>query len=336
MKNSYRNIFLLVGLVAIVIMLFTFDMKFEDLLNNLQRAGFWFPIVVLLWVIIYFINTISWYLIIHDGGKKIVPFLKVYKFTVTGFALNYATPLGFMGGEPYRVMELTPYVGISKATSSVILYIMMHIFAHFCFWFSSIFLFIIFYPVNLATGIMLSFATAFCLLFIYLFAKGYKNGMAVKAIRLCRKIPYLKKWAISFAENKKETLEKIDSQIAELHKQRKKTFYTTLLLEFSTRIIGCLEVFFILKILTPDVNFLSCILIMAFTSLLSNLFFFLPMQLGIREGGFAIATGGMALTGAFGIYTGLITRIRELIWIGIGMTLMKIGNKDKITANNNQ
>jgi len=334
-SNNYRNIFFLIGIIAIVIMLFTFDMKFDELLSNLKRAGLWFPIVMLLWVFIYMINALSWYMIINDDGTKKVPFLKVYKYTITGFALNYATPIGLMGGEPYRIMELTPYVGVSKATSSVILYVMMHIFAHFCFWFSSIFLFIILYPVNIPTGIMLIFAGLFCLFFIYFFVKGYKNGMAVKALRLCKKIPFLKNWATRFATEKKETLERIDSQIADLHKQRKKTFYTSLCLEFTTRIIGSLEVFFILKILTPDVNFLNCILIMAFTTLFSNLFFFLPMQLGAREGGMAIATGELGLTGAFGIYTGLITRVRELMWIGIGILLMKVGNKNKILSNNN-
>jgi len=59
------------------------------------------------------------------------------------------------------------------------------------------------------------------------------------------------------------------------------------------------------------------------------------MQLGAREGGMAIATGELGLTGAFGIYTGLITRVRELMWIGIGILLMKVGNKNKILSNNN-
>ena len=92
------------------------------------------------------------------------------------------------------------------------------------------------------------------------------------------------------------------------------------------RIIGCLEVYFILNILTTDVRFPACILIMAFTSLFANLFFFSPMQLGAREGGFALAVGGLAIPGAFGVYTGLITRVRELIWIVIGVLLMKVGN----------
>ena len=105
-------------------------------------------------------------------------------------------------------------------------------------------------------------------------------------------------------------------------------------LEFLARIVGCVEVLFILNILTSNVSFLSCVLIMAFTSLFANMFFFSPMQLGAREGGFALATGGLAIPSAFGIYTGLITRVRELIWIVIGVLLMKVGNSTgKIVKN---
>lgn len=124
------------GIAAIVVMLCSFDMEYDELLANLRRAGMWLLAVVGLWIIIYLFNTLSWYIIIRDGKKGTpIPFWKVYKLTVSGFALNYATPVGLMGGEPYRIMELTPYVGASKATSSVILYVMMHIFSHFCFWF---------------------------------------------------------------------------------------------------------------------------------------------------------------------------------------------------------
>lgn len=158
------------------------------------------------------------------------------------------------------------------------------------------------------------------------FMKGYKNGMAVRTLKLLQYIPFIKGWAKRFSENKRETLERVDSQIAELHKQRKSTFYASLSLEFMARILGCLEVYFILNILTTDVSFPACILIMAFTSLFANLFFFSPMQLGAREGGFALAVGGLAIPGAFGVYTGLITRVRELIWIVIGVLLMKVGN----------
>ena len=175
-------------------------------------------------------------------------------------------------------------------------------------------------------GTILAVVGTVSLLAIYFFMKGYKNGMAVRTLKLLQHIPFIKEWAKRFSENKREALERVDSQIAELHKQRRSTFYASLSLEFMARIIGCLEVYFILNILTTDVSFPACILIMAFTSLFANLFFFSPMQLGAREGGFALAVGGLAIPGAFGVYTGLITRVRELIWIVIGVLLMKVGN----------
>ena len=96
---------------------------------------------------------------------------------------------------------------------------------------------------------------------------------------------------------------------------------------------SCIEVWLILNVLTTDVSFVSCVLIVAFSSLLANLLFFLPMQLGGREGGFALAVGGLSISGGFGVYTALITRVRELFWIVIGLVLMKMGNKKQEIRN---
>ena len=89
MNSKFRNIFLVFGVVAVVIMLFTFDVSYDDLLNNLRRAGFYLPLVLLLWLFIYLINTLSWYIILRSGGKTSpLGFMQLYKFTVSGFALN--------------------------------------------------------------------------------------------------------------------------------------------------------------------------------------------------------------------------------------------------------
>ena len=156
--------------------------------------------------------------------------------------------------------------------------------------------------------------------------KGYRNGFAKKGLNLLTHVPFIRNWAKRFVVEKRESIEKVDRQIAELHKQRKATFYLSLSLEFLSRIVGCLEIFFILKMMTPHVNFWDCILIQAFSSLFANAFFFSPMQLGAREGGLAIITSTLSLKSGFGVTTGLITRVRELIWIAIGLGIMKIGN----------
>ena len=193
MKNKYRNIFLAFGIVAVLIMIFTFDMDYQELWANLKRAGVYLPLVLLLWLFVYLINTTSWYIIIRSGGKPGFSFARLYKFTVTGFALNYVTPVGLMGGEPYRIMELKPYIGVERATSSVILYVMMHIFSHFCFWLSSVLLYLCLYPVGWVMGTILGTITVFCLLVAVLFVKGYQHGMAVAFVRLGSHLPFLKK-----------------------------------------------------------------------------------------------------------------------------------------------
>lgn len=177
-------------------------------------------------------------------------------------------------------------------------------------------------------GIMLGIIAAFCLLGIYFFARGYKTGMAQKGIRLLTHIPFVKNWAKRFEQEKQETLEQIDSQIALLHGQHKSTFYSSLFSEVMARVLQSLEIYLILKAFAAEISIADSILILAFSSLFSNLIFFSPMQLGAREGGLALAVDGLHLTGALGVYTGLITRIRELVWIAIGILLIKVGNKD--------
>lgn len=327
MKSKYRNIFIIFGLAAIVIMLLSFDMDYAELWGNIRKAGYWFFAVVGVWVFIYLLNTASWYTLIKHGGPDTpVSFWRVYKLSISGFALNYATPGGLMGGEPYRIMELAPLLGVQRATSSVVLYVMMHIFTHVCFWLSSVLLYIAVYTVSVEMGFLLALISAFCLLAIYFFLKGYRSGMVVKTFSLLQRLPWIKDWARNFYARKREDLEKIDSQISVLHGQGTRTFIKSFCFEFGARFLTCAEIYFILKILTPHVNFVDCILIMAFTSLFSNIFFFSPMQLGAREGGFALAVSGLSLSGAFGVYASLITRVRELIWIMIGVALMKVGN----------
>lgn len=332
MRNKLMNVFLAVGVVAIAVMLCTFDVSYSEIWQNLKNAGWWFFAVVLVWIPIYAINAWSWRVIINNGNNgRRLPFWLVMKYTISGYALNYVTPVGVLGGEPYRIMELTPYYGAAKATSSVILYAMMHIFSHFIFWAFSIGLYLIMYfnAITTAMGIMLLIVAAFCCLGIYFFMKGYRNGLAMKTLKVFTNIPGLRRKARKFVEDKRETVERIDSQIAELHRQNKRTFYLSLFLEFAARIVGCLEIWFIFMILTDSVSFWDCILIQAFTSLFANLFFFMPMEMGTREGGFALAVGGLAMSGAFGVLAGLLTRVRELIWVAIGILLIKIGKTGK-------
>ena len=319
------------GLAVLALMVTQLD--FVQVWSGLSRAGYWFVAVIALWFFLYMFNTASWYVIINNAGDaddknvKKVGFWWLYKITVSGFALNYATPGGLMGGEPYRIMSLSPKIGTERASSSVILFAMTHIFSHFWFWFLSVLLYVVVHPVGVVMGAMLSVVTLFTLVAIWFFVKGYKKGIAVSILGLLSRFPLVKRWAQGFFERHREQLANIDSQIASLHNQNPKAFVSAVLLELSCRIVSALEIYFILLVIQPSANYLDSILILAFTSLFANMLFFMPLQLGGREGGFLMSAKGLSLTTSAGIFVALIVRVRELIWTAIGLLLIKFDKK---------
>ncbi|MBR6828037.1 MAG: flippase-like domain-containing protein, partial [Prevotella sp.] len=305
-------------------------LDFNQVWEGVTLAGYWFLAVIALWGFLYIFNTAAWWIIIRSQDEKEKPnfsFWWLYKITVSGFALNYATPGGLMGGEPYRIMSLSPKIGTERASSSVILYVMTHIFSHFWFWLISVPLYLLTQPLTPLIVPILIAVTAFCLAAIWFFLRGYKRGIAVTGMSILSHFPMVKRWAAPFFERNRERLAEIDQQIAALHNQNPRTFVMAVLLELSCRIVSSLEIFFILLVIMPNVNFVQCILILAFTSLFANMLFFMPLQLGGREGGFLMSTGGLGMTARAGIFVALLVRLRELIWTAIGLVLIKLDKK---------
>lgn len=347
MKNKTRNIFFAFGLIAIVVMLFTFKVSFKQLWDDITHAGYWLLAILSLWTFLYVMNALTWRTIIRGSGNCPVPFWKLLKITITGFALNYATPAGLMGGEPYKIMEMKPYIGTQRATSSVLLFAMMHIFSHFCFWATSIIVYVAlawtsFLRLDIVMSVVLMLMMAFCAGGIYLFMRGYKHGMVMRLMSMLGRLPGLKSKMVDLMNKHEADLKKIDQQIAELHTQNKRSFYASFALEYAGRIFQSFEIYFMLILFDASndggLTFVYSFLILSFTSLFANLLFFMPLQLGGREGGFAMSVAQMGMTSDIGMFVSIICRVRELFWTAVGLLLMKVGNKtlDQIENQDNE
>ena len=240
MKKKYQNGFFIFGLLVLIIMVTQLD--FQEVWAGLKHAGYWFFAVIALWGFLYIFNTATWYIIIDSiGGERgvcrrcKVGFWWLYKITVSAFALNYATPGGLMGGEPYRIMSLSPKIGTPKASSSVILFVMTHIYSHFWFWFLSVWLYVLTQKMTTLACILMPIIAIVSLVVIWFFIRGYKKGIAVTGMNIVSHIPYLQRWAQPFVERNKEKLAEVDAQIAALHNQNPRTFVAAVVLVIGKR-----------------------------------------------------------------------------------------------------
>ena len=329
MRPLYRNLFLLFGIVAIGVMLYGFGVDFTDLHDRLRSAGLYLPAVVGVWVFVYAFNAGAFRLIVNSGTHdKHISFLHAFKLTVSGFAFSYTTPFGF-GGAPYRVMELSHYIGTPRAMSATALYSMMHILSHFLLWMTGVLVFLGLYW-NRMDGWLWTLFGIFSLVFVlvlWFFWYGYRHGIIVKLYSILLHIPFLKRYAQRFYNKNAGAMEQVDHNIAYLHSQPR-AFYGSLAMEYIGRVINSFEFFFILRALGIPAGFGDALLVLAFSSLIGNILFFFPMQLGAREGSLAAIVDLLGFgTPSLGLFTSFYTRVRELFWIFVGVMLVKIGNK---------
>ena len=256
--------------------------------------------------------------------------MHLLKLTISAYSINYITPLA-IGGEPYKALELKPDLGTHKATSSVLLYVMMHYVSHFFFWMISVPLFLLIIP-KIPPGVqIILWGMIFgSILLIYWAFTVYTKGIIRKALAIGCRIPFFGKKIRIYRDKNKERFDEMDELIANLFTNRKKDFFLSLGVELLSRYISCLEIYFMVIPMNYDITFIQCILIYSFATLVANIFFFAPMQMGTREGGFALAVSLLYVPAGLGVYIGLCTRIREFFWIVVGIGLMKLKIPDRL------
>ena len=320
----FRDYFFVIGIAILFFM--AYKLGWKTIVDNLRQTGWWFLAIMGVWVFVYLANAKSLSIIIRDGSEEAerVSLLRLFKLTITAYSINYITPLA-LGGEPYKALELKSDLGTHKSTSSVLLYVMMHYVSHFFFWMISVPLFLLIVPkIPPGVQIILWGMILGSILLIYWGYTVYTKGIIRKALAIGCRIPFFGKKVRLYRDKNKERFDEMDFLIADLYNNRKKDFFLSLAVELFSRYISCLEVYFMIIPMNYEITYIQCVLIVSFATLVANIFFFAPMQMGTREGGFALAVSLLYVPAGLGVYIGLCTRIREFFWIIVGIGLMKL------------
>jgi uncharacterized membrane protein YbhN (UPF0104 family) len=308
------------GLCVLAYLVYRFG--FGTLLSNLTATGWTFGVIIGVWFLIYILNTTAWRLALGPDGHCIT-FPRLFRITVSGFALNDLTPFLAIGGEPYRISALSESLGRGRSVSAVTLYRMIFSLGHLLLLFVGILTVLIVLELPTSVELLLVTVGLILLVIISILLSGHRRGVferlygRVKRLRVLGRL--LEKIPVS-----QESLRQMDEVIMNAYRERKRDFYGAIGCEFLGRCCMGVEIFLILRSVGLHVDLVQAFFLYLMYSILINLFFVVPYNVGVREGGFYFALGSLALPPMIGIYLGIVMRIREFFWYFVGLSFIAL------------
>lgn len=289
----------------------------RGLLDSLVSARWAIVPSVAAWGLVYACNTFAWWTLL-DGA---IPFGRAYVISVSSFAINYVTPLMALGGEPFRASVTSAWVGTPRATASVVGFRVIHTLGQLLFWLTAIPLAFALLPRTPATTVsLLLLAIVFVAVGLAL-ATLFRHGLAVRVLDALARITVLRPVAARL-ERRRPTLAAIDEQLTALAHGDRRTILKALGAEYVGRCISMLEYLFIARALGLRIDYLTAFTIGAFSQFLTNATFFIPFELGSKEVSLSLIFELLGLPADLGVYASIVSRIREMIWIAIGLGLV--------------
>lgn len=294
------------------------------LAHDVASAGWAVPAIVGVYAVVYVLNTIAWRFTMIEPPR--LSFGRAWVINVAAFAINYMTPFASIGGEPFKIVAASQWMGTRNGTASVLNYRLVHIQAHlFVFLTGVVLAFMILPSGTIATPVLILLAVVLVALLSLLIAV-HREGVIERLFDFVSRVPIIGRFS-SRLEPKRASLIAVDRQLIEFYRAARSRYYAALVTEYAARVISMFEFFIIARALGHSVSFGTAFLIGGFSSLVVNLFFFMPFNIGSKEGGLYFIFQAVGLSPEIGVAAAVISRIRELTWIAIGLLLVLASRK---------
>jgi uncharacterized protein (TIRG00374 family) len=291
-----------------------------SLATHLRTAGWLLLPIVAVWGVVYTGNAFAWATMLGPEPSR-PGFFRTWAINVTSFTLNYIIPAAGMGGEAYRAYALSPWLGRHRALSVVVQFRLMHSLAHMLFVLVALVPGVFLMPRTVTGVIVFVFTGLFGAGVAWFLHRRHQEGILEAGLDLLLAIPGIRRLARKL-EPRRTTLREMDSQITTLYHEHPGRFWTALGIEFLSRCAMSLELALIFWGLGLGIRIPEAFVAAALVTTLINLLFFLPLELGAREGGLYLVFALLGLGAEHGLFAAVVTRLRELVWAGIGLCLL--------------
>ena len=291
-----------------------------EIWSNASQVGWLFLPIVALYGVVYACHAEAWRLLMPAARQR-PSFWRTYAVTISGFSLNYVTPIVNAGGEPFRAAAVAGWLGPQSAASSVIVHRMLHTLGLLLTWLTALVLALRLLPRSAPMSAMLLVMAGLVGGGAWLLLRGHRHGVLEGGLDLLQRFPPARGLARRL-ESRRSLLAEMDRQIAESYHASPARFGAALGLEYLSRCLWIFEYWLICFGVSVPVNYAQAYVIGGLSSLLLNLLFVIPFELGSKEGILYLLFQLMGLDPQAGVYVAIVSRARDLIWIAGGLVLL--------------
>ncbi|HET7343574.1 MAG TPA: lysylphosphatidylglycerol synthase transmembrane domain-containing protein [Methylomirabilota bacterium] len=128
------------------------------------------------------------------------------------------------------------------------------------------------------------------------------------------------------------TVARVDEALAEFYARRPGRLALSIAFHLVAWLLGSLEAWLILSFLGVHVSLATATVIEAFGTGIRFATFLVPASLGAQEGGYVVTFLALGLGTAEGVSFGLVRRLRELVWVALGLLVFAVMRHGPVVA----
>ena len=292
---------------------------FAHVIQYVRLVGWGLAATAALEAVARIANTIGWRVTIaHYPGN--LRFGELLVARLAGEAIDYTTPSAQLGGQFVMALMVRQKLAMAAGLATVIVAALAEATGQIGFISGALLaalpfearLYHLFWPV--AAGLMIALGLAGGFFFIQL--KHPFSHLWRAAAKL--EIPQLANPEV------KAAADEADDLLIEFYARHRTRFVLSCLCYLIAWSMGPLEILIYLSLLHQSVTWMTPLLVEALGLLVERVTFLIPGKLVSQEGGKALILSSLGYPAAIGFAIGLLRRIKELIWVLIGLTGLTI------------
>jgi glycosyltransferase 2 family protein len=314
--KKLKLIFFLIGCLLLGWAVSTVDLM--AVTNLLIKLGYGFIIILAIYGIITWVDTIAWKNNFKKDETKQFNLWSLWCIRQIGEAYNTITPLGTLGGEPIKAQLLKERHGLSlkQGMASQIIVRTTFLIALILFFIPGMYFIIKSDIISEKIKMTCLIAMSTLAMLILLFLIFQISGTLGKLARWTSEFPLGNKMGILTSK-----IELLDQGISSYYKNDILRATISVSCAFIAWVIGLAELYVTLYFLGYNLSLTELWLIEAIAQLIRNASFFIPLSIGAQEGGLLLVFTALGMPGSLGLTVSFVRRIKELFWVFLGLSL---------------